>query len=491
MPPMAGMPGQLRASQGAQQHAVRAGLANLDTSVFPPAGFQIVDYPHDQYDLKSVQAGVHQAHLRSPQRRLRKEERLEAGGGESERFYQSVMAFAAKPMPIETPVRPDYMEMEFDVTDQQHANLSITRQSDEAPYSILFAEYHNGALRYRLKCCLLKDGDPPTSSEFVMADNVWPPYVAINISEPSNGRVEPLRHLVETRRKAHNGKDLPAELTGLLFRGRNVVTIVASSQSGPPKPGHHYYVAVEVIETLSHSSIIKRVMSRPMFSKAYTVAAVQKRLGKSRQQSAGDDDVEELEVVGDDREALTVSLADPFTAGIFTVPVRGIKCTHLEVFDLATWLASRPTKSEGKPCDHSSQKQPCHCPAPGKEPSLTDKWRCPHCLNDARPVSLRIDEYLLAVRRDLEARGRLDAKSISIFADGRWQITEAMDDDDDDTESDSESPPATGAGRKRPSVGGPAGKPQPKRRATGGSAAGSAQKQPGKQQQPIEIIEID
>jgi zinc finger MIZ domain-containing protein len=53
------------------------------------------------------------------------------------------------------------------------------------------------------------------------------------------------------------------------------------------------------------------------------------------------------------------------------------------------------------------------------EPSNPDKWKCPICFKDARPYSLRIDIFLLSVRRQLEKEGKLYTKCVLVAADGK------------------------------------------------------------------------
>ncbi|KAH8742696.1 hypothetical protein F5883DRAFT_366563, partial [Diaporthe sp. PMI_573] len=88
-----------------------------------------------------------------------------------------------------------------------------------------------------------------------------------------------------------------------------------------------------------------------------------------------------------DRSGVTVSelsidLTDPFSASIFSIPAHGLACTHMECFDLETWLNTRPIKQ-----------------AINNGPQY---WECHICFGDARPRSLRIDSFLVSVRKKLE-----------------------------------------------------------------------------------------
>jgi len=101
---------------------------------------------------------------------------------------------------------------------------------------------------------------------------------------------------------------------------------------------------------------------------------------------------------------LQINLADPFTAKIFQIPVRGQNCLHRECFDLETFLLTRNSKAK-------LPNQPC----------MVDVWKCPLCGYDARPYSLVIDDFLVSVRARLAEENKLDDKAILISADGSWK----------------------------------------------------------------------
>ncbi|KXJ85136.1 hypothetical protein Micbo1qcDRAFT_99588, partial [Microdochium bolleyi] len=151
-------------------------------------------------------------------------------------------------------------------------------------------------------------------------------------------------------------------------------------------------LAVELVETLSHSAIIALVTTYGVQSSSDTLKIVKHRLSVS---AAGNDD--DVALVSCE---LAIDLADPFSSKLFEIPVRGKNCTHLECFDLETWLDSRL----------------------GHECSFIDKWKCPICSADARPRSLRMDKWLSGVRKKLEEDGLLGTKSILVSTDGTWTV---------------------------------------------------------------------
>ncbi|KAI9172361.1 E3 SUMO-protein ligase gei-17 [Paramyrothecium foliicola] len=186
----------------------------------------------------------------------------------------------------------------------------------------------------------------------------------------------------------------------------------ATSDAGvrAPNKGMVGYMAVEVVKTADHDSIIALVKGSQHFSADQMRSEIRKRLQTS------DEDI----IVEDD--FLTVSLADPFRSVMFDVPVRGNDCRHLECFDLETWLQTRPTKP-------ARQGQ-------GQEPCMVDVWKCPICGLDARPSSLRVDDYFTDVRTVLLYKGLERTKRIQIDAEGNWTpIVEAEDSDDEDLDT--------------------------------------------------------
>jgi hypothetical protein len=218
-------------------------------------------------------------------------------------------------------------------------------------------------------------------------------------------------------------------LTDFLLEGENSLRISYPLVSQNMTPGFKYFIAIEIVETISHDAVRNMIKSIRRSSADKTMAKIQRRLRPS-----DSDDI----IIED--ETLTISLADPFSATRFMEPVRGVQCKHLECFDLETWLQTRPPKPSQK--GGGPQQQ-------GGEPSMVDVWKCPICSLDARPVSLWIDEYFVGVRQSLVGSGDMQTKSITVSANGRWAPVLDADDTDDDS---------TPAPRPRSTVNGNAGK---------------------------------
>lgn len=409
--------GAMTQQQGNQQAAPMA-LNNANrgvshpTSLVPRTG-QVIDrsqYPHSHQEKKSLLMAIHQVHARSP-------ERTRPFGDADERYYQSVHSFAVAPF------RLAYLhQLDIAVSSEQYSQLCRKKELPDLggnPVTTTVREYTNGSLRLRARCCRLLSEKSVAESEWVTKESMWPEHIYIRFNDKS----------ITIRRSTHNGKDLPVELTDFVLPGVNKLQ-VATSSKGPTSADRRdnlFYMAIEVVESASHSDIMERVQSNGRIDRKVTLDKI-----RSRVDCVPDEDgIAIIDRTGDTTQELSIDLTDPFSAKIFEVPARGVSCTHMECFDLETWLATRPTKQQIK-CGH---KEICTCPK-RMEPSEPDKWKCPICFGDARPGSLRVDTFLEDVRKKLQSENKLDTKSILVAADGTWRpvVEPAGDDDDSDVE---------------------------------------------------------
>lgn len=380
---------------------------------FPPAGYPLIprlgqriernDWPHSHHEKTSLLMSLHQAHVRSPDRAKRQ------GYENDERHYQAVRSFALPP--VQAAFSHDW---EFTISDEDFSLLSKDTRTPVAGREALLPihEYTNGSLRYRLRCWQLKKaGSELTESEWVVMDMCWPQDIFVLCNE------QPL-----TIRKApQHGKDQPVELTGLVVAGTNKLRVVAPRLSEKKSP--HFYLAVEVLETLSHSEILDRTWKQGLVSCDETLNKIQTQVNAIARED--EDTIAVTDRNGNVVSDLSIDMTDPFSSSIFTIPARGKTCTHMECFDLETWLNTRPRKQILK-CQHRVSGG---CDR-DSEPSQVDKWRCPICYKDARPGSLLIDSFLHNVRLQLGKQNKLDTKSILVAADGNWRpVVEPVDDD--------------------------------------------------------------
>ncbi|KAK4188058.1 zinc finger MIZ domain-containing protein 2 [Podospora australis] len=435
---------RIYAPQGIQQPTpVRQKSTQLLGALIPDKNVVIPrpEWPYDTTDRKAIHMSLHQAHLRSPKRVLRE--------GDKQPYFQAMKSFAVEPTAIIP--RGEIQTFEFVVQEEQFA-LAATSTRKQGTASVPQVQHFNGALRWRVRCCKGKPPNKtPTESEWVTLDMSWPSNIFISL----NGKT------LEARRQPHNGKDLATELTDHIRCGTNILEVSVPVRDDMLIDNSRF-LAVELLETLDYSHIMQNVRETGLIPEEQTLRTIKQRLAPP-----ADDDGLVIEAPD-----LSIDLACPFSALIWKIPARGASCTHLECFDLETWLKTRPAKPVTK-CLHAQVE--CDC-VKTPEPSNPDKWRCPVCLGDARPYSLRIDEFLLNVREELARRGqgKIDTKCMHVKADGTWSV---VVEEETDTDTDDDRPPAQ-----------PSDRPTLKRKA---SSTPIVSRRPDIRRQEVEVIELD
>ncbi|KAJ5287699.1 hypothetical protein N7478_003385 [Penicillium angulare] len=240
--------------------------------------------------------------------------------------------------------------------------------------------YQTGCRVFRLRCVAIKKIETRDIRDlWPTAPTTWPSCFYIHI----NG-IE-----LTARRKPHNARDLPVDLSMSLKDGENKLQISLLPRDGEFE-NTRFFFAVEKMEIHSFEMVRGQVQTVPA-EKVRQI--IRERLNKT----AADED---LAVV---TENLNVSLIDPFTAQVFTHPARSELCTHLDCFDLETFIRTR--KSVSGPA------------------SLNDKWTCPICNVDARPQLLKVDRFFEEVRDELVSKNQLEvAQAIKISSNGSWTL---------------------------------------------------------------------
>lgn len=308
--------------------------------------------------------------------------------------------------------------MSFQVSEAEYGKLS---KKTEGGMGIPYCEYSEGSCRYRLRMCMKRPPVPEMDeSEWVMSETHWPVCLFIDL----NGE------RLELRRKQQFHKDQPLELTDFLVVGENKLKVSFPRVPQNIRTGVGYYMAVEVVEIRSHTYLKHTIQQQQCTSADKTRLEIQRRMAPS--------DHDDIIIVN---QALKLSLADPFSSSRVDIPVRGVKCRHLECFDLDTWLQTRSSKpiiAGGAPVKK------------GPEPSLTDGWKCPisSCNLDARPNSLRVDNYFVEVCQALLDKGDWQTKLITIDDQGRWEAVPESDDPNDENSGMPESTSSNESGGK-------------------------------------------
>ncbi|KAI1810533.1 hypothetical protein GGS20DRAFT_174842 [Poronia punctata] len=372
------------------------------------------EHPGTPYERYSAAASLHQAHLRSPKRIFRGFATTSA----PERHYQAIKGFALHPTPI--PPQPFLYCFTFDLDDAVFAQLSFDEKifGESEPTN----RFQHGSLRLRARCCF------HTTTAYGVPESVW---VTLETAWPDHIFVTMNNKVMTIKRKQHHSKDLPVEVTSFLQPGTNTLSVSIPTQHIPTRQ-RTPHIAVEIVEVLGHSAILQMVRESGHIPARETREVIRSRLAGGALGLFGDENEVEMPIDG-----ISIDLADPFSATIFNVPVRGARCSHLDCFDLENWLNSRPRKRSTCICGRN-RNLGCVCPM---EPSLVDKWKCPICDGDARPYSLRVDDLLVEIRVHLEKNDQLKTKAITVYASGSWKANVLADDDDSETNSEGHDPP--------------------------------------------------
>lgn len=317
--------------------------------------------------------GLHLVGLRDPMKRLVKQG---PDGNDIETdLFTYLDAFIVHPTVVDVD-QPIY-KWNFSLGDELQKFPHIAH-GKETQFSVW--TFRPGCRTIRLRCIRLP-GNPDTVTEqtWSTAPTFWPSvfYISVNGKE------------LYVRRKVHNGKDLPLDITEHLHAGENNVRLDIILGQDECKTSKFVF-GVEAMEVAEFDQILNLIKSVPA---ADSRAAIKKRLSPIT-----DDDDDDLAVVTDN---LTIDLVDPFMARIFDVPARSLHCNHHECFDRDTFIRTRNSTS-------------------GQTP-MVDNWRCPICKGDARPQFLVVDQFLAEIHAELTRTNRLDGiRAIQIKVDGTW-----------------------------------------------------------------------
>ncbi|KAI9037756.1 MIZ zinc finger domain protein [Aspergillus affinis] len=344
--------------------------------LLPPPGHKpsTTSRPHPLRDA------LHQAHLRGPVNEVQAPQHDQEAG-----LFQYLSGFAVKPVPLGTEECAYTWQFELSRSDLDRVPASQLPSLGQRAVRA----YKDGSQIHRLRCIR---ADPATSEvseqAWCTADSIWPGVIYVFIND-----VE-----AYVRRRIHNGKDLPLDISHYLREGVNTVAVHFIRNAAETRD-LTYAMAVEVLDIVSLSRA--KELAQPLAA-AESREQIRTRLSPGQQQD------DEVSIVSDN---LTIDLVDPFMARVFNTPVRGRFCGHQECFDHDTWILTRASKSGNAP--------------------MKEDWKCPICHQDARPQSLVIDGFLVEVHEELARANRLEtARAIQVKNDGSWQVraeTEASD----------------------------------------------------------------
>ncbi|CEJ55857.1 hypothetical protein PMG11_02088 [Penicillium brasilianum] len=360
--------------QGPQNQTSRP-RAPAMSPLLPPEGYRAPQ----TVQPNPMRLSLHQADLRDPVKYL---VQLTPNGLEETALYQYLDQFTLDP----TRIDPDVFSYRWKFTISPDDYQRFPRYVDRGQGQRSIRTYQPGCRTYRLRIIALPDSEKKEMQRFwPIANTTWPSVLYIFVNN----------HELYVRRKVHNGKDLPLDITRHLREGENEVNVHFLLAPNECK-NFHYVAGIESMKVSEYKGVLERTRHVPA---SETRANIKKRLSPIT-----DDD--ELAVVTD---SLNVPLIDPFMAQIFNTPARSTNCNHIECFDLDTFITTRRSQSGSAP--------------------MNDNWLCPICKADARPQFLVVDQYFVEVRDAIAKQGIIDtAQSIQIRVDGTWTVKVTSDD---------------------------------------------------------------
>ncbi|PHH49409.1 hypothetical protein CFIMG_006332RA [Ceratocystis fimbriata CBS 114723] len=293
-------------------------------------------------------------------------------------------------------------------------------------------KYQAGSLTLRMRMCYFPNSHKGEISleDWLAAKHVWPTLMTIKL----NGNIQ-----TNVGRKEVFHHDLPLDITNLVVEGMNELSVSYFQK----KAGFELYYAIEFVEIETHHTLHDRILNHQALPAATTMETIVSRLTATQ-----DDDIVAS-------EEMVISLRDPFSTQILKHPVRGIKCSHLECFDLYTWLTTRPIVRKcslvtGQPCTSENLCRLCQRRPKSlleSPPSNPDRWSCPvyGCSEDASPKNLRLDMFLLGVCSEIPASD--DVQAVVVDKQGNTKLKFATMDDA------TNQPRSLRKGRPQPSTG--------------------------------------
>lgn len=343
-------------------------------------------FPHETAQVRPlpthpdpIRSALHQAHLRSPTLTP------VATTEEKPRLYRYVMSsFAMSPSRIDE--RLPINVVEFNIDADAFSKIPIPRlpESIEAESTV---PIETTTLMYRLRCVAIPPQGIPDEKTWIQADTAWPEGLFLDLNS----------QMLETRKRLHNGRNLPIDLTAHIQQGRNILRLLINRVSTDTRL-FAFAIAVEVIGVKTHDDITSGLTQITLQA---SLAAIKQSLCTGG--SSNEDDDDGFAITSSN---LNISLVEPYSGDrMVQTPVRGSGCLHRDCFDLEIFLSMcKRTHPDG--------------------PTVVDCWRCPICRGDVRPQTLVTDEFLVKVLADLQSQGMSETRAIVVDQDGSWKAKE-------------------------------------------------------------------
>lgn len=348
-----------------QQAQPPARQARPPVPLLPPQGWT----QPQQRIPNPARFGLHQAHLRSPVLKTR---------ALTSPLYHFLEGYAQPPTRL-TDAHQAIQRFAFTLTPAEMQ--AVPALSPGVPGAPDIRMISDRSKTVRIRCIKWPGVKPLTDHAWAIADTSWIPYSFFTFNGKS----------LQQRKKVHNGKDLPIDVTGLLREGENVLEVAITAQNNDTSY-LKYLLAIETLGIVTHETIKQTCLRNKRMAATNVIRGIKNKLSNNNNE---DDEIAVVE------SNLTINLFDPFSASkMCDIPVRSVACLHYDCFDLETFLQTRRRKGDA---------------------SIPDQWRCPICNVDARPQHLLIDGFIEDVAKTLAGQGLSETRAIIVQQDGSWK----------------------------------------------------------------------
>ncbi|KAF2222586.1 hypothetical protein BDZ85DRAFT_263896 [Elsinoe ampelina] len=283
--------------------------------------------------------------------------------------------------PVHLPVKPAKQTFSFFVPEEEFLSLA-EKKSPKGEGHRHQLHFTGRSCSFRLRMCKALGDQVFTTSTWLSQPSILPTWAYISVND----------HMLEL---PHTKKEKvrPYDLTEIIHPGFNTVVFQLNLE-GKLRDPLQVAFAVEVLSAVPIEAVIAGCAAKQAIPASNIITGIQRRL-----KPAEDDEL----VMVDPK--ISITLTDPFSnSRIFDLPARSKGCKHDQPFDLRTFLESRLSHGDF---------------------GIAEQMKCPICGVDARPGELVLDGFLMEVRKELEARGKLDTRAITVDDKGNWKIKES------------------------------------------------------------------
>eukprot|EP01054_Gregarina_sp_Poly1_P003956 Gregarina_sp_Poly_1__3955@NODE_218_length_11257_cov_139_614120_g192_i0_p2_GENE_NODE_218_length_11257_cov_139_614120_g192_i0NODE_218_length_11257_cov_139_614120_g192_i0_p2_ORF_typecomplete_len873_score104_33zfMIZ/PF02891_20/3_7e03zfMIZ/PF02891_20/1_6e03zfMIZ/PF02891_20/4_3e16SAP/PF02037_27/9_4e07PINIT/PF14324_6/0_00017PHD/PF00628_29/0_00053PHD/PF00628_29/16zfNse/PF11789_8/0_00053Rubredoxin/PF00301_20/0_0063Rubredoxin/PF00301_20/5e02Rho_N/PF07498_12/0_36PHD_2/PF13831_6/0_026PHD_2/PF13831_6/2_3e02T len=220
----------------------------------------------------------------------------------------------------------------------------------------------------------------------------WPMQVKVTVNEQEE--------LIKEPEYEHKRRDVPMKVTPYLSAELQSNDIRISALNFKSPSPSQYFAAVCLCAKMVTIDLAKTVVENQALSYEEAEAQAHEKIKNffgvrnsmaPQNQSQNEEDDDEIGLIG---STLRVKLICPITLTKIITPVRGIKCQHLQCYDLTSYLqVTKATRAFG------------------------NRWKCVECNTITRPTDLVIDAFFEQILKATDE----NAEAVEFKSDGSWE----------------------------------------------------------------------